>query len=1188
MDPSIDRASGCECAPFESFSCRRGLGRRRFIKYVRLLLFPLAFSTIFAFYNRGWSQTASTGALLGEVLDPSGRGIANASVTVTNSDTATTRPAVSDAEGHFAFPLLPPGTYRIDVVKSAYSQADTTAVQVAVTETVRVSIQLRIATVTEHVEVKANVSQVQTDSIALGRVVDYRTLEALPLASRNFTQVVDLSPGVLSGVNNAAEAGPGGIGLAQIDPGNDGIYVHGLRSYDNSYLFDGVPVTDLQASNIASGGIPIPNPDSIQEFKVQTGLYDVSFGEHAGASVSLVTKSGTNNLHGSVFEYLRNNVLNANDYFRNLAAQPRPDLKQNQFGFTLGGPILRDRVYYFGSYQGTRQVDGLGSGQARVQCAANIVLPPLTNDRSAQALGALFGGMSGMFGGVSINPNGSNINPVALQLLNMKTPNGSYLIPTPQLINSSLPVASQGLSTLTFPCHYNEDQVLANVDVNLSKQSTLAVRFLWSDGTINVTYPGNGLNGTGNIAGFPSNIDNKFRVISMSYTRFINSQLLNELRFGYTKTFGSTTAQAPFSWSDLGVPAGSMNDENELPSIAIGGSINMASAFPRSFDQQRFYFSDTLTYSRSRHFIQMGGSLSRIHDDVDIVGLGTLADFLSWPDFLLGLNATQNGTHLFSNVFGSVDDYGLLNRKYRSWDGSLFLGDHFRASSTFTLDLGVRYERLGQFGDELGRSSSFALSLANSNPPSTGSVAGYVVAANYAGVLPSGVIRSSNDAGNFGEGQNALAPRIGFAWQPLGRTARVVIRSGYGMYYSQPTGQAFFQSVFGAPYSFGRLSLGQANAGASFNNLFPQPFPTPSFFPNFPAYSPTSNVTISTVSPDFRPAVVQQFGSNLQVEVAKDWLVEVGYVGTRGTHLQTYRSVNQALSASPQDPIRGVTTNTVANIGLRVPVEGVPPNALTLVESVGSSWYNGLEASLTKRLSNGLQFLASYTFSKSLDSDPSNVNGSSAGNTLPLGNQDSVAQRWGRSSFDRTHRFIVSGVYSFPSPQKRLVGALFGHWSTSGVLTLQSGTALTIGYNNATNVFGISQDRAQLASGCSASNLVNPGPVQNNLNHYFNSACFTAPPIIGADGIGTAFGDSASGIVDGPGQFNLDLGIMRNFPMAWPKEGSALQFRMEFFNLLNHPQFSNPNTTFGSSSFGIISSTAVNPRVGQIALKILF
>ena len=292
-------------------------------------------------------------------------------------------------------------------------------------------------------------------------------------------------------------------------------------------------------------------------------------------------------------------MLNANDYFRNLADQPRPDLKQNQFGFTVGGPIRQNRFYYFGSYQGTRQTNGLASGQARIACSANVVLPPLTNDRSPQALGALFAGMSGAFGGVSIKPDGSNINPVALEVLNFKLPDGSYLIPSPQVINPSLPLASQGLSTVSEPCHFNENQFLTNFDATLSQNSSLAIRFMWSDDAMNVTFPGNGLNGTGNISGFPSVIDNNFRVFSVSWVRLIQPQLLNELRFGYTNTLGSSSAQALFKWSDLGVAAGAMNDENGLPNLSIIGSANLASAFPRTFNQKRFYLSDTLSYSRS-------------------------------------------------------------------------------------------------------------------------------------------------------------------------------------------------------------------------------------------------------------------------------------------------------------------------------------------------------------------------------------------------------------------------------------------------------------------------------------------------------------------------------------------------------------------------------------------------------------
>ncbi len=1135
-----------------------------------------------------WSQTASTGVLIGEVLDPSGKAIIHASVEARDPDTGISRSALTDEEGSFTLPLLPPGTYRVMATKADYSQAESISVQVLVTESTRVSIPMKVAGITQNIDVQANVSQLQTDSIALGRVVDNRTIQTLPLAARNFTQIVDLSPGILTGVNNAGELGPGGSGMAQIDPGTDGIFAHGSRSYDNSYEFDGVPVTDLQASNIASGGIPIPNPDSIQEFKVQTGLYDVSFGEHAGANVSLVTKSGTNNIHGSVFEYFRNNDLNANDYFLQSADQPRPDLKQNQFGFAIGGPIRRNRFYYLGSYQGTRQINGLASGQARISCTATVALPPLTNDRSAQALGAMFAGSSGAFGGVAVQADGSNINPVALEILNFKLPNGAYLIPTPQVVNPSLPLASQGFSAISTPCSFNENQFLTNFDANLSQDSSVAIRFMWSDGTMKITFPGNGLNGTGNISGFPSNIDNRFGVASASWVKTISPRLVNNVRFGYTNTFGSSSAEAPFAWSDLGVAAGTMNNENGLPSLGIEGSINFATAFPRTSNQKRFYLADNLTWSHDQHLIELGGSLSRILDDVNAIGLGSLVEFLSWPDFLLGLNAEQNETNLFSNVYASIDDYGLLERECRSWDGSLFMADHFRATSSLMLEFGLRYERIGQFNDALGRNATFDVSRVDPNPPSTGSLAGYIVAENYPGAVPPGVSRAGNDSATDGDGQNGLAPRIGFAWQPSIWGSRLAIRGGYGIYYSRPTGQTFFQSIFAAPFSYGHQNFGQGNASATFSNPFPQPFPTPDFFPYFPAYSPDSNISIATVSPDFRPALIEQYGLNSQIEVAKDWLLEIGYLGTGGWHLLRIRTPNQALSASPGNPIRGAVSNTVSNIGLRVPVQGIAPESMKLVESEGMSSYNGLEVSLTKRLSRGLQMLASYTFSKTLDTDGSNINGTSAGNALTKGNQNSPAQRWGRASFDRTHRFVLSGVYAFPSPSEGFSKALFGAWSASGVLTLQSGTALTIFYNNSSNVFGISDDRAELVTGCTKGNLVTSGSITGKLRKYFNTSCFSAPPIVGADGIGTTFGDSATGIVDGPGQFNIDLGALRSISIRWPKEGSSLQFRGEFFNALNHPQFSNPNTTYGSSSFGVITSASVNPRLGQLAVKLVF
>jgi hypothetical protein len=278
-----------------------------------------------------------------------------------------------------------------------------------------------------------------------------------------------------------------------------------------------------------------------------------------------------------------------------------------------------------------------------------------------------------------------------------------------------------------------------------------------------------------------------------------------------------------------------------------------------------------------------------------------------------------------------------------------------------------------------------------------------------------------------------------------------------------------------------------------------------------------------------------------------------------------------------------MTSNTLANISLRVPVPGVRPDSLRVAESEGNSWYNGLEVSLIKRLSHGLQFLVSYTLSKTEDTDGSETNGISAVNTLPLGNQNAPSQRWGRASIDRPQRFVFSTTWALPGPATGVTRAVLGGWDLSAILTVQSGSALTIAYTNANNVFGISQDRAELSGQCTHSQLVTGG-----LNSYFKKSCFSNPPIIGADSMGRGFGNSGTGIVDGPGQANLDLAISKTLMLNWPMEKSSLQIRAEFFNVLNHPQFSNPDTNFSSPTFGVIGSTSVNPRVGQLALRFAF
>ena len=1136
---------------------------------------------------QGWPQTARTGALTGTITDRSGAVIPDANVKVANQATGDARTTRTNAQGVYLVSLLAPGSYRLEVGKPGFKSALRGQIQVAVTETATLDIQLEIGSTQETVNVTGESTMVQTENSALGRLTDEKAVADLPLVTRNYTQIIGLSPGVSMTVNNAGELGRGSGGVATIEKSADGTFVHGGRSYDNNFQMDGVSVNDVQASGAGSGGIPVPNPDTIQEFKVQTGLYDASYGRYAGANVNVVTKSGTNQLHGSVFEFFRNDALNANDFFLKQAGQNRPVLRQNQFGFTVGGPIETDKLFFFGSYQGTRQINGLASGQARVGCQATVNLPAITNDRSAPALGALFGGRSGALGGVAIQPDGSNINPVALALLNFKLANGDYLIPTPQVVDPSAsnPDAA-GLAAFSSPCRFNEDQFMTNLDYTQGTRGHLAERFFYANSDDLVTFAGGAVNSVGNVPGFPDSTRTNFRELSLNYTYVVNPYLLNESRFGFVRTVAFLKATAPFSWSDVGASEGSLGLNNDLPNLNILGSINFATGFPRQFAQNTFELADNVSYTRSAHGLRFGGTLTRFQDNLSRVGIGSFLQFLSWPDFLLGLDATGNGTGSFSNVFASVDAFGLFDRQYRAWEGSLYAQDDFKVTPRMTVNLGLRFERLGQFGDELGRNGSFDIMHADPNPPAQGSIAGYVVGSNFSGTIPSGVMRSGNAAANKGDGQNTFGPRLGFAWQVLPHSTHFILRGGYGIYFSRPSGQAFYQTIFGAPFTDVRVTAGPSNATASFAQPFAQPFPTISDFPLFPSYSPTSTTTVFTTSPDFRSSIVQQFSLNLQTQISSSTLFEIGYVGTRGTHLLRQRSLNQALVATPADPIRGETTNTIANIPMRVPILGIPPDSLVMTESEGDSWYNGLEASVTRKLTYGLQFLASYTFSKVLDTDGADVSGTSAGNVLTQGDQNDPRQRWGRANIDRTHRFIFSGLYSLPTPTDNgLKKATLGGWELSGVFTLQSGPALTVLNTNANNVFGISEDRAQIASGCVASRLVTSGSIESKLNNYFNSSCFTSPPVIGADGIGTAFGNSPTGVVDGPGQRNVDLAIIKRTAIS---ERVNLEFRAEMFNFFNTPQFGIPDTNFSSPTFGHITSTSVNPRIIQLALKINF
>ena len=512
-------------------------------------------------------------------------------------------------------------------------------------------------------------------------------------------------------------------------------------------------------------------------------------------------------------------------------------------------------------------------------------------------------------------------------------------------------------------------------------------------------------------------------------------------------------------------------------------------------------------------------------------------------------------------------------------------------NSRLTVNLGLRYERPGYFADQNGRSSSFNLALANPTPPASGSEAGYVLPANYKGPIPAGSVKLGNDWGINGDGQNTFGPRVGFAWQVLPSSSRFVLRGGYGIYYSTFVGEDAIQSIGTPPWGGVRELSGTSNASATLANPF-GPLLSPGDFPIFQAYSPTSTLSFGYQALDSRPGMTQQYSMNLQTELGHNYLLEIGYVGSRATHLVEGVLADQAGWATPSNPIRGQTTNTLANLSLRVPVQGFEPSELDALQTSGSSWYNALQVSLTKRFSHGLQFLASYTYARLLDTEGGQTDGSVAGGYAP-GNQDNPSAHYGPVSTIRPHRLVVSFVYDLPKVFRGGFGAsLLNNWSLSGVTTIQSGHPLTILGTNANNAFGISaygEDFGEWAPGCTKSNLETRGSVVSKLNNYFNQSCIGSYPVIGADGIATGFGNMGPGLVNGPAQVNFDLALTKQVPVTWFGRESSWLFRTEFFNAFNTPNFNDPDVnTSDGSAFGVISSTLGNPRIIQFALKYTF
>lgn len=1106
------------------------------------------------------AQTADTGAIAGTVTDASGAAVPDAAIKVVNTATGDAQDVVSQSNGSYKASLLLPGTYRIEVSKTGFKTEVLTGITIAVTETGTTNVKLQVGEITQSVTVNAQADILQTNSPALGHVTDERTVENLPLVTRNYTQILGLSPGVSADVNNAAQLGSGTALFS----------AHGEVETDNNFQMNGLGANDLFSGALQ---VPIPNPDTIQEFKVQTGQYDAAFGRNAGANVNVVTKGGGNEFHGTAFEFFRNEDLNANDYFLNQAGLPRGVLKQNQFGGTIGGPVVKDKLFFFGSYQGTRQRNGLD-----MTCLGSFFTPTeitsSATSRTATALGAAFTGQPGVLG-PGVLPDGSNISPQAIALLNTTVAGGGFLIPAPQ--------NADGSSSVSESCPFSENQFMTNGDYVQSDKSKWSARFFWANNNSANNFTTNAGTGGGNVPGFPTTMVNQYRFASLSNSYVISPNLVNQIVVGYGRTVSLTGAEqptasvpggttGPLTLSALGISAPPNDDVH--PSIAVlGGFAIGGNGQGFNIYQNNYSFQDSVSYVRGRQTFHFGGGLSKQQVNFTNFTFPGLIVFASMSDFLTG------------NPYLLADLQGLVNRGWRATNGNLYAQDDIQVTSRLTINLGVRYDREGDIGDSLGRSSNINPNLLNPNPPGGGTLQGVVVASNYKGAVPFGVSYAANSAAINGDGQNRVGPRLGYAYK-LPWTNRFVLRGGYGMYFARSTGQLFLQLIAVPPFSDFRVVVPAVGTTVA------APFAPVPTFPNFAplAYSPTTALAPQIFSPTYQPSVIQEYSTSLQTELARNLVLEVGYDGVRGTKLAEERAFNQALDATVT-PIRGQTTNTLANLPERIPFLGFSTGA-TELQTEGALWYNALEVSLNKRFSHGLQFLVAYTWARSL-TDASGYSTATAQGANLVGNQNDPSSRYGPDTFVRPQRLVISYVYDFPKPANEFSarGRALSGWGVSGVTTIQSGEPLILTIVDPNNAFGITgaglnADPAQIAAGCSNSQLVTSGSVQSKLSNYFNTACFTTPPVISADGA-TAFGNAKPGIASGPGQVNFDFAIIKRTPLG-SNETRNLEFRSEFFNLFNHPQFGNPQTLSENPTFGVINTTVVSPRVIQFALKLNF
>jgi hypothetical protein len=1088
-----------------------------------------------------------TGSILGNVVDPSGAVVTGASVAARQTETGLTRTATTDHAGSYVLLELPVGHYQLQVEAKGFQTYIQQGIILDVNETATIPVHLAVGAETQQVQVQADAQLIQSTVTSLGKTVTEREVLDLPLNGRNFTQLGLLQPGVVPLTPGLAEAG-GTLRDGQA------YAVNGQRPESNNFLIDGA-----NNFNGVDGGFVLKPPvDAITEFRILTHNANAEFGNALGSTTNIITRSGTNQVHGAAWEFLRNDIFDARNYF---ASEVEP-LKQNQFGVTLGGPIRKDKTFAFGYYEGFRNRQG--------ETDASTVPSLIERQGDFSAICT-----EGFTGGFCNNPNHQLFNvffnsPYPNNQLPLTPPNASPL--SLSLLNYfPLPNTGPNVFTTTQVVQQDSNQFGLKLDHYLTPSDILNFRYAFSDGSQFNPIPTSGAS----VPGFPVGQEQRAQNFVAQETHAFSPTMIGVLRFSYLRnkflygerTNHTTPRELGFNYDpSLALAAGP-------PFIQISGYTDIGDPItgPRNTYENAFDYSGSLSWVHGRHEFKFGGGYEHLQINA-LQGIATNGFFVFAP-FPVVPNAFAS--FLFGQPVVFLQGRGDFSRGIRGNSLNGYAQDTYKVTQRLTLNLGLRYELPFPYTEIHNRQTLWVPGRQSTVMPDAPE--GLLFPGDHG--VPAGLIPT------FKKG---FAPRVGFAWDPTG-SAKWLITSAYGIFYEPYyTGQGGpLQSPISAPPYLQTAQVSTPNFSDPFNGNPPAPgtFATP--------------LTNLTVAANLPLPYTQDWDFNVQHSFGSNLLFEVGYVGTKGTKLPRFVEANPAIYIPGVDAA-GDPISTSSNADQRRIHSGCtladPPSSCIysstgLIEGIANSSYNALEASLRQRFSHGLSFLASYTYSKSIDDASSfNMTGSAAKpvageNDLAQNPFDLAAER-GRSLFDARHRLVLSYQWSLPFWRQPhgWYQQVLGNWQVNGIATIMSGTPFTVFdstdfsvQGSAPEISGFFSNRPNVVAG------QNPNNGPKKPNDWLNASAFQQV-IQDPNSPVQQFGTAARNIAQGPGYVNWDFSAFKNIRIAESKE---IQFRAEFFNILNHANFHLPDSDISSPTFNQILE-AQPPRLIQFALKFTF